>query len=987
MKRLFVSALLWASFTTYVDAAPTARPQIGGTPTHAVAASGAAAARAAVGRSAPVAVRAAAPVPAAAVGSVAARAAVGRSAPVAAVPKTVSARAAAPVTAARAAATQKVINAGTKVAVANANTVVNEECRQKYYGCMDSFCMLDNTSGGRCLCSNRNAELDTVLAEIESLDARSYKMATEGVERLEMGAEATEVIAQANAIASSIEANAEKKSPRRTLDLSMWDNVGFDFEEDVFATDNDPTEGKTGDALHTAVANLCVAQIPECSKDLSMLQMMYAQQVRSDCTAYENDLKRQKNASAGKLAAAEKALRDTALEQYRSANKWDLGQCAIEFKKCMSTTAGCKDDFTGCVGIAAAENAQSAVGRRAAMKMIDIKGAVTRISIAASTMEALESKKPLCESITNSCVRVKDQVWNVFLREVAPQVKSAELTAESDLRTNCIGNISACFQKACRDNIDPNNPDGSYDMCLTRPETMRSLCSVQIDPCEKAEPMIMKFVTARLAAMRVDSCTKQVKECLQSEDRCGSDYTQCVGLDTDTIVRMCPYDKLVGCQLEYSDPSKANVTGEGVHDKLADLIEGIMLSIDNNMLNLCQKAANDAMIKVCGDTENCDSLAVDDNAGTRSLKYEVCKYSTGTNGSIKWTNDCRTSLDAVAEKDLKLPEGQGWGGKLSGIIYWGEIGFDLETTENSDTGQNASASRTTDTGRRTTKFKFTTSDEYIEALNRAGQDVDADAKAVIRDRVFGMEVLAVQKSVERTMKIIESDPTLQFCITGRKVQGMKIADGENSRRDIDGTDYARFPELTNQMRYVVAMSALRNASKNYSKKYDEEITKMMQDQVKAAARIDKNDAIEAAKTACKDWATNSGLPVSKAPKANNAGKWVAMVAIAAAAVVGSIFTFGAAAAAGVTAITAIAATGAVGVAGAIGVATVAGSMSPVGQNKVDQWNFKQTINTLFSSSSGICTKVTVTQNCDKIKKNYCQKWAEPVEEKQEVNLM
>ena len=58
---------------------------------------------------------------------------------------------------ARAATTQKVVSSGTSIASATTNTVVSEECRTKYYGCMDSFCMLDNTNGGRCLCSDKNA--------------------------------------------------------------------------------------------------------------------------------------------------------------------------------------------------------------------------------------------------------------------------------------------------------------------------------------------------------------------------------------------------------------------------------------------------------------------------------------------------------------------------------------------------------------------------------------------------------------------------------------------------------------------------------------------------------------------------------------------------------------------------------------------------------------------------------------------------------------
>lgn len=44
---------------------------------------------------------------------------------------------------ARAAGTQKVINTGSKVAVA-AQSVVATECQSKFDGCMDSFCMIDN---------------------------------------------------------------------------------------------------------------------------------------------------------------------------------------------------------------------------------------------------------------------------------------------------------------------------------------------------------------------------------------------------------------------------------------------------------------------------------------------------------------------------------------------------------------------------------------------------------------------------------------------------------------------------------------------------------------------------------------------------------------------------------------------------------------------------------------------------------------------------
>ena len=510
---------------------------------------------------------------------------------------------------ARAATTQKVINSGTKISAATRNTVVNEACQQKYFGCMDSFCMIENTSGGRCLCSDRKAELDKVLTQIQSLDAQSYKMATEGVEKIEMGANADAAIAAAQNSEKSI-TDANQNTRSRTLDLNLWNQTG-DTSEDIFAEKEvSPIDGKTGDDLYNSVNQICISQLPECANDMSMLQMMYSQNIKSDCAAYENDLNSQKNSSATKLAAAQKALRDAALDSLRTANKYDLGQCTVEFKKCMSTTAGCKDDFTGCVGIAAAENAKKSTSSKSSMKMVDIKGSNTKISVAASTMDALESKKPMCDNITNSCVAVKDQVWDTFLREVAPTLKTAELLAESDLRTNCISNISNCFQKACKDTIDPNDPDGSYDMCLSRPETVRSLCKVQIDPCVSAEPMILDYVYAKLSSMRVDSCTTEVKECFTNENTCGENFENCIGLDLDDIRQMCPLEKLVACQ--------KNGTLKSI-DEIDDIIQGIYLSVDNSMLDQCQKIVSEKMIEICGDTDECSAFDDDDSIGTESL--------------------------------------------------------------------------------------------------------------------------------------------------------------------------------------------------------------------------------------------------------------------------------------------------------------------------------------------------------------------------------
>lgn len=993
MKKIAIFSLFLAGFVVCADAAPVSGNQRRGaaaTETPAAAASSTTSARAATTRTtaarsgtAPASAVSSARSAAPAVRTTAARSGT--------VPTTVSARAA---------ATQKVVNTGTKIATASVNTVVNEECQKKYYGCMDSFCMLDNTSGGRCLCSSRNAELDTVLAEIEALDAQSYKMATEGVERLEMGADAEAAMASANAIANSMKTENTTAAKRRTLDLSLWDSVDFDFDEDIFSTEQkSPLEGKVGDNLHKAASELCVSQMAECGKDIAMLQMMYSQQIKSDCTAYENDLKKQKTASQNKLSAAEKALRETALEQLRTANKWDLGQCTIQFKNCMATTAGCKDDFTGCVGIHAAENARTTSGK-AAVKMYDIKGSATKISIAASTYDTLDSKKPMCMNVTNSCVAVRDQVWDTFLREVGPQIKTAELLAESDLRMNCIANISDCFQKACKDTIDPNDPEGSYDLCLTRPESVKSLCRVQIDPCVAAEPLILDFVYARLASMRVDSCTSQVKECLQSEDRCGADYTQCVGLDTDTIVRMCPYDKLVGCQQVYSEgANKKDIRGDAVYEELANMVQGIMLNIDNNMLTLCQNAANEAMVKVCGGTEECNGLAIDEGIGSRSLEYKFCEYDmTGNVFGLNF-NKCRTSLDQITDDELAGPlldyttgargPSTSIAAAITGTIYWDTIDNDSEELMNAD--------------------------EYIAEIETlTGQKFSEGEKQNIRQKV-NTEVRSLQQSINNAISAIESDPTVQFCMTGREVQGMKVKD---VRQNMNGKEAARFPELTKQMRQIIRTYAIKAAKENYYVKYDELTKKMMEDYAQVGTRladIRKEDTLntrrEMARQACVSFAELSALPRSPNPPGNAFGKILKGVVIAGAIVaapiagpalgagIATLASGGAGFAVGTAAATASLVGGGVLAAGA-GAAMIGavsggsggangGQLDPtkldlVGSKELNQWNYKEVITSTFEWETLNCHKCVRAQNCTSKKnplfgKKYCKSWADPVE--------
>lgn len=875
-----------------------------------------------------------------------------------------------PTVAARAATTQKVIGMGTKVVAANKPVVSNEECQQKYFGCMDSLCMLDAANGGRCVCSNKNATFDSILAEIEELDLKTYQMATVGVDSLEKGYDINAVFAK----------------PESGVDLTAWDKNTTE-EESPRATSALPLDDETGDALFKSAHQICASAIPECSANMQFIQLLYSQQINNDCAAYENSLKQRRNESAQKLESARLGLLDASYTALSNANKWDLGQCAVEFKNCMISTGGCGADFSGCAPIAAfdATNTRSS----GAGRQYNIAGEQSTVTISASTYDTLLSKKPLCDNVTQNCQSVADQVWDTFLRANAPQIKYAELIAEDNARQDCIGNVSSCFQRACRDNIDPKDPSGSYDACLTRPGTMLSLCTVPLNACgistesvqaaEKSD--IWQFVLARLASMRVNSCTTEFKECLQSPDRCGPDYTQCVGLDTDTIMRICPYDTLVGCQQVYG---AQNIRGNAVYDELYNVAQGIFLNIDNEMLDYCNAALEEATIDACGDLDTCQKFVNNDAIGTRSLEYKICDYAVSEDMSQIAYGNCRTNVSQISDAELGRVVGSTvnalgpvtpLAGVIEGDIYWDSVKID----ENGN---------------------ISTPQQYFQNLEIT--DI-TDQQIQIVENELGV----LQNNLDNIYNIIESDPTVQFCMSGRQVDGIK---------PYSGTSVPRFPSLTKSVRQKIAASALNKARDNYYKLYDELLAQQSKDYATIAERMaeirgenGKDARREIARQACVDMAQFSGIAKSKTPK-GLAGIITTSVIAVIAAVVLTVFTAGIGAIAssmGLAAFleafgggvlpTIVWTSASVLTASTLGLVTgvAASDWSEVsrvdfdnlvltGEYEVSNWNYREKITTNFDWENLICHKCITSYECLETREPffgnlYCNKWADPVE--------
>ncbi|MCL2749291.1 MAG: hypothetical protein FWE50_04440, partial [Alphaproteobacteria bacterium] len=361
--------------------------------------------------------------------------------------------------------------------------------------------------------------------------------------------------------------------------------------------------------------------------------------------------------------------------------------------------------------------------------------------------------------------------WNAFLREVAPTLKSAELVAESNRRQNCIGNISECFQKGCKDTIDPKDPEGSFDMCLTRPAAMINICKVQLDECgiptgsaalaEKHE--IWGFVVQRLATMRVDSCTKAIKGCLQDEDRCGDNYIKCAGLTPEIVLKMCPADKMmVSCSGQTINGE--TITRENVQDKVEEIIYALMNNIRNESFDQCQALAEAKMEEVCGSTTRCDKIFEDSEFGT---------------GGLQLTRES----DAMS---------------IIGIVNFG--GFKITPTSSccstagSCTPMTAGGSCASPSVERYTGITLT---EPVCPTGKTCNHLDATKQSVKE----------IEAKAQRFINYLLNDTNIGYCMNGREVRGV-------------GKSEAQFPTILNPFISSIIDDAKARAQQNYTAKYD-----------------------------------------------------------------------------------------------------------------------------------------------------------------------
>jgi len=667
---------------------------------------------------------------------------------------------------------QAAINLGTKVrGRTEATGVYNQECYDAYYGCMDQFCIVDNEMGGSCNCNDDIKKYESALNDIKNMLAEAERISTEEVEKVQAGANADIIFKgtrQYDKDGNVIANNATKD--KAEIKKNMW-SAFYESEDEEEIDDDllDTISGKSGNELYSAAHTLCKQQMDaSCAKDLSLLTQMYSRQIASDCRGLANSIDQKKSEAKTALNEANRAVRSALKESLEESNKYDRGTCMVEYKKCMKSEDACGSDWGQCVFTIASENMQNNASKSVAGTKV---ATVKTYDITPSTMEILESKRFICEKVLDSCVAVRNLIWDDFLREAAPTIRLAEQNIESKKRQSCLGDISDCIQKACKDDI-VGKGEATMDACLARPDMARSFCKIQLDPCERMEPQIWDYVKSKLAAMRVDACTQEVKDCFTSEDRCGADFANCIGMDYNYIHDICPIDKLVVCKQANPDFKMSD---------LDSMLMGLYLNIDNKELEVCENRAEEIMVENCGSTSDCNAFASNEYIGTSSLSAQ----KDGSHHRI---------VGLIAFGKIKMGDATGSVKDNGKVLKPGEIGVQ----------------------------------DYIKEITEKNKDIEG-ADVIIAS--ISDELNNIAGTINRTISLLESDQRIQYCINGRDLSQIKGTSRNARGKKVTEKTEARFPNLLNQYRVDIAMAALRKAQDNYDKKW----SNLLSDATKASS--------------------------------------------------------------------------------------------------------------------------------------------------------
>ena len=370
------------------------------------------------------------------------------------------------------------------------SVVSSNDCRDAYRACMDSFCLLEESQGERCACSDNINLAKNKIKAVLAIQAEADKLYTEGVEREQLGAKGRLVFADNNTSAKVSSAN-----------FMSWlygeeyvDEENGDVGEDV----------QLGDELYEMAVGYCSAELESCGSKAEMESALYSRMIIQDCKNYDAYLADQKANAESNKRTAESAVRKARLEMLDTTNKYNRGECLLAYRSCIADKGGCGANFENCLD-----------------------------------KKLLQRRSNACENVLDQCMAVRNYVVEDWAAESKSVLAEAAKYADKYERQTCLARVPNCLEEGCSTSTNAE--------CLTNVNVAAGICPV-ITECDAKIPGFQAVVNDKLGYLQTKFCENDVDKCLQ--DKCGVDFTkpECVGKRPYEIAALCPQDMFPSCK-------------------------------------------------------------------------------------------------------------------------------------------------------------------------------------------------------------------------------------------------------------------------------------------------------------------------------------------------------------------------------------------------------------------------------------------------------
>ena len=324
----------------------------------------------------------------------------------------------------------------------------SSDCRDAYRECMDNFCLLDESQGERCACSDNINRAKNKIKEVLAIQEEADKLFTEGVEREQLGAKARLVFV-----------DKTNKSTGKKISFTAWLN-GDDDEKGV------GEDEEIGDSLYGMAADFCASELASCGKKAEMEEMLYTRMIVQDCKSYDAYLSDQKTNAESNKRIAESAVRKARLEMLDTTNKYNRGECLLAYRSCIADKGGCGANFENCLDAS-----------------------------------LLQRRSNACENILDQCMAVRDYVVQDWAEESKSVLEEAAKYADKNKRGTCLAKVQYCLEESCSTSTNAE--------CLSDVNVAAGICPI-ITECDEMIPGFQAVVNDKLGYLQTKFCENDV---------------------------------------------------------------------------------------------------------------------------------------------------------------------------------------------------------------------------------------------------------------------------------------------------------------------------------------------------------------------------------------------------------------------------------------------------------------------------------------------